>query len=243
MFSCDNLAFVTHFPKNDLVIIPGSHVYPIDVHFAPQGGAVSTGRKLLENFISGVDVDTSIAGSQDATPIDSLKQAFSEIYLSPVTIPALHTTLISSTSIRFPTDIVQTGKAWVSFVLANPFTASINLLRVDADATYEGLNLATIDNVDLSSNPIHAPGHQNVTSQEIPLSFNLDPVTIITLLATLAKENNVDLGPTSALFQFILQNPDYHPPVRDDFILRVSLPTTLGRLKHRSTRTRLHVLG
>jgi hypothetical protein len=169
---------------------------------------------MLENFISGVDVQTSIHGSTGSTPIDSLKDSFSRINISPVTIPSLHQNLITDTYIRFPLDILTTGRAWAKFVLANPFTASINLLRVDADATYHGVKLGEIDNVDLSSNPFHAPGHQNTTSAELPLKFNMDPQTIVTLLATLATENHVDIGPLAELFAFLLQNPGYNPPVK-----------------------------
>ncbi|KAG6891741.1 hypothetical protein C0992_006161 [Termitomyces sp. T32_za158] len=121
---------------NDLVIKPGSANYSIDVHYAPQGGAVSAGRVLLQNFVQGVDVDTTIAGTSDSTAIPSLQSALSQIRLSPVSIPALHSTLIKSVSLTFPTDIAKTGVASTAFTLANPFTASINLLKVGATATY-----------------------------------------------------------------------------------------------------------
>jgi len=198
---------------SDMVIKPGNQTYPTDVHYAPQGGAVAAGRQLLENFLQGVDVDTTISGSTDSTPIESLKTALSQIVLSPVTIPALHQSLIKGVSITFPEDIVQTGIAQTSFTLDNPFTASINLLKVGAEATFHNLTLGTIDNVDVSSNPIHADGHSDVTSPSLPLKFNLDPPTIIQLLTIGAQNNNVDLGGLVDLFQFILQNPDFKPPV------------------------------
>jgi len=197
----------------DLIIRPGNGSYATDVHFQPEGGAVDAGRALLQNFIQGVDVDTTIQGTRDATPIDSLKTALSQVTLSPVTIPALHETLIKSVSLVFPTDIVQTGIADSTFTLANPFTASINLLRVGAKALYHGILLGEIKDVDVSSNPIHADGHSSVTSQTLPLNYNLDPVTIIQFLSIAAQENHVDLGPAADLFKLILDNPDFHPPV------------------------------
>lgn len=199
---------------NDLVITPGDMKPAIDVHFAPQGNAVGTGRILLENFLQGVNVDTVIAGSTSATDIQSLKGALSQIHLSPVTIPALNRTLIKSVSLTFPTDIVDSGVASTSFTLSNPFTAGINLLRVKASASYHGLNLGTVPNADVSSNPIHADGHSDVTSPELPLNFNLDPVTIISLLQQASAENGVDLGPLNDMFKFILDNPDFKPPVK-----------------------------
>ncbi|KAF8891683.1 hypothetical protein BD779DRAFT_1661547 [Infundibulicybe gibba] len=168
------------FNPSNLIITPGNASYPI-------GGAVSAGRTLLQNFLQGVDVDTTISGNTDSTPID--------------------------TALIFPVDIVQKGIASATFTLANPFTASINLLQVGATATFHNLTLGTIDNVDVSSNPIHADGHSSVTSQPLPLHFNLDPLVIIQLLTVTASENGVSLGPLSQLFQIVLDNPDFHPPI------------------------------
>ncbi|KAK1218918.1 hypothetical protein PQX77_018360 [Marasmius sp. AFHP31] len=196
----------------NLVIKPGNESYGIEVHFAPQGGAVDAGRSLLQNFIQGVDVETSIAGSRDSTAVESLKTALSQIRLSPVVIPSLKQALIESASIVIPTDIASTGIAQTSFSLANPFTASINLLTVKADAVYHDLRLGTID-TDVSSNPIHADGHSTITSPTLPLQFNMDPANIVAFLKIASQENGVDLGPLNELFQFIIDNPDYHPPV------------------------------
>ncbi|KAH9934026.1 uncharacterized protein BXZ73DRAFT_100865 [Epithele typhae] len=193
---------------SNLVIMPGNTSYPIDVHFQPQGGAVASGQKLLENFLQGVDSDTTIQGSTSSTPIESLQLAMSKISLTPVIIPALHQNLITTASLIFPTDIVQTGIAQTTFTLANPFTAALNLLDVTATATLGNLTLGKIDHVDRSSDPIHADGHANITSPTLPFAFNLEPAAIISLLATGAQKNGVDLGPLSAAFQLALQNPD-----------------------------------
>lgn len=201
-----------------------------DVQFAPRGGAIAAGRKLLENFLEGIESQTSITGSTDSTPIGSLKSALSQISLSPVKIPALHDTLIKSASLSFPLDIVTTGIARTSFVLANPFTASINLLRVGAVAKYHDLTLGTIESVDTSSNPIHADGHSSVTSPQLPMKFNLDPVTIIRFLSIAAQERGVNLGPLVALFQFVLEHPTYHPPVRWHYLPISALPHLEFRL-------------
>lgn len=193
---------------SNAIIIPGSSNYSTDVHYSPQGGAVASGQQMLENFLQGVDSDTTIIGTTDTTPIDSLKVALSEIKLSPVTIPALHQNLITSTSLTFPTDIVQTGVASVTFVLSNPFTASINLLKVATTATFHGITLGTINSVDISSNPIHADGHSNVTSSTLPFNFNMQPIVIIDLLLERSKEKGVDLGPLTSLFQIVENNPN-----------------------------------
>jgi hypothetical protein len=142
-----------------------------------------------------------------------LQEALSQIKLTPVTIPAIHQLLIPSANLEFPTNIAQTGIAQSSFVLNNPFTASINILELTATATYNGLTLGKINHVDMSSNPITAGGHQNITSPSVPLNFNLDPVTIVALIADAANGNNVDLGPLAQLFQIVISNPNFQSPI------------------------------
>lgn len=187
----------------------------LDVLYSPQSSSqTAAGQTMLENYLQGVDSNTVILGTTSSTPIGSLQLALSQIKLSPVTIPALHQNLINTATLEFPTDIVQTGVASTSFTLANPFTASINLLKVTATATFQNLTVGTINNVDLSSNPIRAGGHGNITSPALPFNFNLDPLTIIELIAISAQEHNVDLGPLLQLFQLVIDNPNFHPPVR-----------------------------
>ncbi|EIW52711.1 uncharacterized protein TRAVEDRAFT_134842 [Trametes versicolor FP-101664 SS1] len=199
--------------SSNLVIIPGNASYAIDVLYKPQGSAVASGQKMLENYLQGVVSATTIQGSTDSTPIESLQLAMSNIRLSPVNIPALHQNLITTASLIFPTDIVKTGIAQTSFSLDNPFTASINLLEVTATATFGSLTLGKIDHVDRSNSPIHADGHNKIESPQLPFEFNMDPVTIIQLLLQGAKNNNVDLGPLPDLFKIVTSNPGANTPI------------------------------
>ncbi|KAF9484472.1 hypothetical protein BDN70DRAFT_122528 [Pholiota conissans] len=198
---------------SDLMIRPGNGNYSIGVHFSPRDEALSAGRALLEGFIEGANLDTTISGSMSSTLIESLKSALSQIHLSPVTIPGLGENLIQKASLLFPTNIVSTGIASTSFTLVNPFTANINLLRLAATASFHGLTLGTIPNIDALAHPIVAPGHGYVTSPPLPLKFNLDPSAIIQLLLYTSKANGVSLGPLVDLFNFILAHPSFKPPV------------------------------
>ncbi|GJJ06156.1 hypothetical protein Clacol_000345 [Clathrus columnatus] len=196
-----------------LKVVPGVANYSTDVHYQPQAGeATSAGQLLLENFLQGVTSSTIISGTSDTTGVASLVQALEQIKLQ-ANIPALHQNLITATVITFPTDIVQTGIASATVALANPFTASINLLTVTANATFENLTLGTVDHADFQSNPIHADGHSNITSPTLPLHFNLNPSVIIDLITTRASQKGVDLGPLTALFQAVTSNPNFHPPI------------------------------
>ncbi|TBU23049.1 hypothetical protein BD311DRAFT_704566 [Dichomitus squalens] len=198
---------------NDFTILPGNQSYAINVHYQPHGEAVTSGQHLLENFLQGTTSSTTIQGSTNSTLIQSLQLAMSKISLSPVNIPGLGKTLISSTSLVFPPNIAQSGIAQVSFVLANPFTASINLLEISATATYGNLTLGKIDNLNRSNDPIHADGHADVTSPALPFSMNMDPSSIMEFLLAAAQNNDVDLGPLPALFRAALQNPASHSSI------------------------------
>ncbi|KAI9066059.1 hypothetical protein FKP32DRAFT_1566723 [Trametes sanguinea] len=197
-----------------LVIVPGNASYAINVLYKPQGDAVASGQKMLENYLQGVTSATAIQGTTESTPIESLQLAMSELRLSPVNIPALHQNLITTASLVFPTDIVQTGIAQTSFSLDNPFTASINLVEVTATAMFGSLTLGSIDHVDRSSSPIHADGHTKIESPQLPFKFNTDPVTIIELLLQGAQNNHVDLGPLPDLFQIVTSNPNANTSVK-----------------------------
>lgn len=128
-----------------LVLIPGENVIATQVHYQPSGGAsTASGQVLLENFIQGVASDTQIVGSQSTTPIVSLQPALGSITLA-TTIPPVHSNLITQANLAFPIDIGQTGVANANFVLANPFSAAINLITVITTATYNGINLGEIN--------------------------------------------------------------------------------------------------
>ncbi|CDR88214.1 uncharacterized protein SPSC_03875 [Sporisorium scitamineum] len=186
-----------------LVLVPGTNVVPTQVLYSPQGADnVRAGQTLLENYVQGIVSNTIIQGTTSTTPIESLKQALSGIRLS-ADIPPLRQLLITVARLRIPPNIAQTGIAQANFDLRNPFTASINLLKVKADASFQGLFLGEI-NQDLSSNPISAPGHTTITSRFLPFNFNLDPKNLIRFVQAAAAARGVDLGPLPPLFAQVL---------------------------------------
>ncbi|KAN0059778.1 hypothetical protein ACQY0O_008352 [Thecaphora frezii] len=188
---------------NNLVLVPGENRVPTDVHYQPQGSAnVAAGQRLLENYVQGVVSDTVIQGTQQTTPIASLKQALSGISLK-ASIPPLKQLLIIQTSLVIPKDIAQTGNAMATFQLQNPFTASINLLQVKADAAYQGIFLGEI-NENLRKRVISAPGHTTIESYPLPFKFNLDPKNIIRFVQAAAAATNTNLGPLPSLFEQVL---------------------------------------
>lgn len=88
---------------DNLVITPGSKSYATNIHFQPSGGATQAGKTLLENYISGIDSATTIQGTRGSTPIDSLKEALSEVKLSPVRVTTcLYFTMLTCFYFLFP---------------------------------------------------------------------------------------------------------------------------------------------
>ncbi|GAA6027071.1 hypothetical protein JCM8097_006088 [Rhodosporidiobolus ruineniae] len=187
----------------DLLLIPDENELGTEVRYAPSGGASTTaGQLLLENYIQGTDSNVSIVGTSSTTPYGSLSQALGSISID-TSIPALHQLLITAASLSFPKDVSDTGLATATFDLSNPFTASINLQAVVANATYSSFFLGQINQPTL--NPvISAGGHKNITSREVPFVLTDDPQFLINFLISVAQANNVDLGILLPEFQYVL---------------------------------------
>jgi hypothetical protein len=122
--------------------------------------------------------------------------------------------VISSVRLELSPNIAQTGIGFVSFILKNPFTATIKLFKVTSTITYEKLTIGKIGHVDLTSIPMCANGYSQVTSPKLQFKFNLDPLTIVQFLCSGAKNNDIDLGPLIELFRIVEQNPKFHTHVR-----------------------------
>ncbi|WFD30560.1 hypothetical protein MSPP1_001581 [Malassezia sp. CBS 17886] len=204
-----------------LKLVPGVNNVSAAVHYQPVGQAnTAAGQVLLENYVQGDLSNASIKGSKDATPIVPLQQAFSGITLQ-TQIPPLHQLLIIEARLVIPKNIDQTSTAQATFQLQNPFTASINLLKVNASAIYEGVTLGAITQ-DLSKNPVSAPGHKTITSRSLPLKMNLDPKNLIKFIRKAAVATKTDLGPLQQQFDIVnamnntdtplVARPDDNPP-------------------------------
>lgn len=175
-------------PKSTTVEVLTGEIIP------PSGSDLDEIDKLFSQYVSGLNQTLNVDGNyvepggEGTAEVEWLSTAFKTLELN-VTLPGLQATLITAASLTFPTDIVQTGIAEATFTLSNPFTAGLNVIEVTANTTFRDLFLGEIDHVDVSSDPIHADGHSNVTSQELPFNFNLDPTTIIRLLTDGAADN------------------------------------------------------
>ncbi|KAE8229507.1 hypothetical protein CF326_g5523 [Tilletia indica] len=182
---------------NNLILTPGNNVIPAQLRFQPRGNAaITAGREVLENYVANLTSTVSVSGSRDSTDIASLKQALSGISLDAA-VPALNKLLIVATQLTIPADVAQTSNALVSFTLDNPFTATINLYKLMATATYQGIVLGTI-NANLKD-PITAPGKQQVTSEQLPFQLTKNLNDLVKFIILAGQNSGTDLGPLPAL--------------------------------------------
>ncbi|BGP22157.1 pre-rRNA processing protein [Rhodotorula toruloides] len=187
----------------DLLLIPDTNVLGTEVRYAPTGGAsTAAGMVLLANYIQGITSNVAIAGTPNTTPYGSLQEALGSIKIQ-TSIPPIHQLLVTKASLSFPIDIADTGIAEASFDLSNPFTASINLQALVANATYDTFYLGQINQQPLKPE-ISAPGHKNITSRKVPFELTDDPKFLINFLIAVAKANGVDLGILLPEFQYVL---------------------------------------
>ncbi|KAL8278093.1 hypothetical protein RQP46_009553 [Phenoliferia psychrophenolica] len=187
----------------DLLLVPGVNNLGTQVHYAPTGGAsTAAGELLLANYVQGVDSQVQIVGTPQTTPFGSLQEALGTIQIQ-TSIPAIHQLLITEADLSFPLDVGTTGLALASFHLSNPFTASINLLGVVANATYQSFFLGQINQPTLNP-PVSAGGHKNITSRTLPFTLTTDPKFLISFLEAAATAQGVDLGILLPEFAYVL---------------------------------------
>ena len=205
---------------HNLVLTPGVNKVPTDVHYNPHGKTeTGSGQQLLENYVQGIASNAVIAGTMHTTPIDSLKRALAGIRL-PTVIPPLHQLLIPEARLVIPTDIAQSWRAQVTLQVDNPFTASINLLKVNAKVYYKWHYLGVVD--EELKPPIRAPGHTRITSRSVELHMDLDPKHLMSFIEDRAADSNTDIGPLTGQFNQVMSMkstkttvkpvPDPNPP-------------------------------
>ena len=196
---------------NDLTVTPGTNNLPTSLRYSPQGAEnVRAGQTVLENYVQNITSAAIVQGTRGSTPIESLQQALSGVALN-TDIPPLMRLIITEAILQVPKNIAQNGGvASTEVVVANPFTASLNIIKVKADAIYNDLTIGTI-NDDLTNDPIRAPGHQSTTSQAIPITLDIRPKALVQLVLELSAATGVSLGPWPPFFQEILNLPGDAP--------------------------------
>ncbi|UZJ55969.1 hypothetical protein CBS101457_005289 [Exobasidium rhododendri] len=193
---------------NDIVLVPGTNEIPTQINYMPIGTTnVASGQLLLENYVQNVTSAALVQGNSQTTPIESLQEGLGGIALN-TNIPPLEKLIVTQASLVVPKDIAQTGIAMTSVTVANPFTASINIIDLNADANFGAITIGTINqNLAATNNIVRAPGKVTTVSQQIPININIDPKNLIRFIEAAAAAYGVSLGPLPPFFQEVLDLP------------------------------------
>ncbi|OZJ03376.1 hypothetical protein BZG36_04495 [Bifiguratus adelaidae] len=192
LYQTSNLGAVT---MSNLTLDIGDNVLNATGTFDPNSS--QDGMNLLTTFVAGQDNGVSVAGSENSTAVDSLKQGFSGVQLG-TTLPGLKTKLIDSAALTILNNTIQTNVTNTLVTLSNPFTAGLKITTVKSTVTYKTLPVGSI-NADMSSNPIVVNGKTNGTSPPIPITLNLEPSAVALLLRELAVDAGLNTDPLDAL--------------------------------------------
>jgi hypothetical protein len=195
---------------NNIVLAPGENTVPTQINYMPMGGTnIASGQLLLENYVQNVTSAALVAGSDQTTPIPSLVKGLSGISLN-TNIPPLEKLIVVSTFLEVPKNIAQDGGvASVNVFLANPFTASINILNLQAAANFDGITVGTINtNLAATNNIFSAPGKVTTESNAIPFNINIDPKNLIRFIEAAAATYGVSLGPLPPYLGMVLNEAD-----------------------------------
>lgn len=188
---------------NDVLLVPGINHVPSQINYMPMGSTnIASGQLLLENYVQNVSSNTVVSGTDQTTPIQSLVQGLGGVSLTAA-IPPLEKLIVIEAFLEVPMDIAQTGVAMASVMVANPFTATINIINLFALANYQDITIGNI-NLDLTSDPLVNPGKVTTESRQVPININIDPKVLIRFIIAAAATAKVSLGPLPPFFQEVL---------------------------------------
>ncbi|KAI9590838.1 hypothetical protein BDF19DRAFT_175275 [Syncephalis fuscata] len=125
---------------------PGSNSVPSVFYFSPKTPAAqAAGKKMLENFMSGVDHQIGIAGFQGSTPVASLLQGLSQLKFT-TSVPAVHDKMLRGSQYTLNLLTVPfTRKTKARVQIYNPLDAPVTVTRMKGTMVTKGTTIGTID--------------------------------------------------------------------------------------------------
>lgn len=187
MFYKDKKIGTTVIP--DLSVVPGPNpVTVMAILDDPEKNADTS--ELFKLFLTGQSATVNIKGNDHSTNITSLKPAFKAINI-PSNMPPLTTPFIKSSNIVFDDQTATTNVSTGVVEMINPFVAPISIYSVNSSFSFNGIELGSLEQ-DLYNNPIFIPGN-TVQTLQFPVKMVMDPVVSLSVLRTLALQNNLDV--------------------------------------------------
>lgn len=153
--------------------------------------------ETLSDFVGKTDVQLSIAGFNESTPIASLAAAMETLNID-VTLPALQTNLLNTAALEIlPTTGKSSNVSQVTVSLVNPFTTPLDITSISSTVSAFGVTLGTINSTTKFANP----GKSTTTSPGLDLDMNFDPATLFSVTRRLALEAGLDVAPLDSIVQ------------------------------------------
>jgi hypothetical protein len=178
---------------SDLRLKPGPNTIHSTMYFMPQTEAArAAGRKMMSDYVAGVENSISISGYGQTTNIASLQEALGAIRMT-TKMPAMHgVTMIRATRVAIGLGTIFTRKAKGQVDMFNPLDAPIAVLRMSVKMYYKGASLGDL-NQDLSTNPIILAPKAVSKSPPITVGFALNLDTIKAAFSMLGGKLHVDI--------------------------------------------------
>ncbi|SPO25553.1 uncharacterized protein UTRI_03023_B [Ustilago trichophora] len=164
------------------------------------------GRRLIKDFLTmgGPAIQAQAHGTSRSTAYGSLNPAVSTLAFG-ASVPRLNETLVTQAKLIVPPNVDKRLIVAATFILHNPFSATITVLHAKASAT--SLSGVLLGNVDADVNMV-ANGHSTQTSPQFPVRVNTNLGAIIGFFEDQARANNVDLGPLLPLIEPLKSRPN-----------------------------------
>ncbi|KAF9103770.1 hypothetical protein BGX27_010386 [Mortierella sp. AM989] len=172
---------------DDMVLVPGNNTLPAVFRLQPSIAAVRDG--FLSGFVSGATFDLDVAGGEDTTKIESLKDAMASVKLA-ASIKGITDKLISpgSTAQASLVEMLQSSharKTPVQVMIYNPFDTPLHIVSMNAKAVWKGKEFGTIK----SDVGLTVPPKSSTLSPTVTMESPKDPGFLISTIIPFVMAN------------------------------------------------------
>ncbi|KAG0238768.1 hypothetical protein BGW42_002634 [Actinomortierella wolfii] len=191
-YNGDNVGTVI-FPS--LALAPGENKKTAGALFTPTGTA--GGQELLQKYMTNQVATVDVLGSSSSSAIAPLAAGLKDVQLQS-DMPGQSAQLLLGTALTILDDTGKTGIASAVVTVNNPFIPELTITSIKSTVRYQGRALGSLD---VPSTSIKVPGTSQANSPGLPLTMDLSIDSLISLMVSQAKINNLNAAPIEALAQ------------------------------------------
>ncbi|KAF9163540.1 hypothetical protein DFQ26_002426 [Actinomortierella ambigua] len=181
------------FPS--LSLAPGENKKTAGALFTPSGTA--GGQELLQKYMTNQVASVDVIGSPSSSGIAPLASGLKDVQLKS-DMPGQSAQLLIGTALTILDDTGKTGIASAIVTVNNPFIPELTITSIKSTVLYQGRALGSLD---VPSTSIKVPGTSQANSPGLPLTMDLSIDSLISLMVSQAKINNLNAAPIEALSQ------------------------------------------